>query len=56
MDLTTAIKEAVQQALNDNLEVDIDAFNGKLSVEIYYDGEMVADAAVDLDEIKDAIR
>ena len=47
MDLTTAIKEAVQQALNDNLEVDIDVFNGKLSVEIYYDGDLVTESYCD---------
>ena len=43
MDLTQAIKDAVQQALNDNLEVSIDVFNGKLSVEIYYDGNLVTE-------------
>ena len=47
MDLTQAIKDAVQQALNDNLEVSIDTFNGKLTVEIYYDGDLVTEGYCD---------
>ena len=51
MDLNAVVAELVKTALHDHLEIDIYCHNDKLSVELYYAGDLITEHDMDVKDI-----